>query len=180
MHRAVHRTAVRYLHHALTLLLAQGTCEFQRPPELVDLAAALRVSDRLIFFETSRASTYMRAADLLVMPSRLEGFAYTMIEALAAGLPIVTYNVGGADDLVIQAHTGYVVPQGDEGVLAQHAGEIIGNPSLQLNMAIAAQDHYQRFKLDAMLDHIAGVYSTLQAPLAQDRPDIAVASHPTS
>ena len=132
-------------------------------PQLVDLAAALGVSDRLIFFETSKASAYMRAANLLVVPSRLEGFAYTMVEALAAGLPIVTYDVGGTDDLVVDGRTGYVVPQGDEGALAQRAGEILSSPDRQEKMAKAARDAFPRFELDAMLERIASVYDSLRA-----------------
>ncbi len=141
-------------------------------PEVVELAAALGVSDRLIFFETSRASTYMRAADLLVVPSRLEGFAYTMIEALAAGLPIVSYDVGGADDLVVDARTGYVVPQGDEGALAFRAGEIIDSPDLQSSMAKAARDVFERFELDTMLERIANVYGSLRKPLVHGTADM--------
>jgi len=142
-------------------------------PELVDLAAALGVSDRLLFFETSKASAYMQAADLLVVPSRLEGFPYTMIEALAAGLPIVTYHVGGADDLVVNARTGYVVPQGDEGALALRVGEILGSPDLQSNMAKAARDVFPRFELETMLNQIAGVYGSLRPSLVHSRAGLA-------
>lgn len=143
---------------------------------LVEMAAALGIPDRLLFFETAKAAAYMRAADLLVVPSRYEGFAYTMIEALAAGLPIVSYDVGGADDLLLDARTGYVVPQGDDGALALGAGEILGDPDLRRQMAKAAQERFQRFDLPTMLDGIAKVYDGLRTPLAQAGGDLAEAT----
>ncbi len=130
--------------------------------ELIERAAALGVSDRLVFFETANASAHMQAADLLVVPSRYEGFAYTMIEALAAGLPIVSYDVGGADDLVFGARTGYVVAQGEEHALAFRAGDIIGDPEMQSKMAKAARERFQRFDLATMLDRITVVYERLR------------------
>lgn len=136
-------------------------------PALVAQVEALDIADRLKFLETSRASAYMTAADLLVVPSRYEGFAYTMIEALAAGLPIVTYDVGGADDLVVRAHNGHVVPQGDKEALACRCAEVLDSAEIRSRMAEAARERFRQFDLDTMLDRISGVYEALRARQAQ-------------
>ncbi|MDJ0944223.1 MAG: glycosyltransferase [Kiloniellales bacterium] len=134
----------------------------ERRPALVARAAALGLTDRLVFFETARAAAYMPAADLLLVPSRYEGFAYTMIEALAAGLPIVTYEVGGADDLVLRAHNGHIVPQGDAAGLAFRAAEILDEPAVGARMSAAARERYRLFQPAEMLDRIARVYERLR------------------
>lgn len=135
-------------------------------PKLIELATVENISDRVVFFDTPKASAYMQAADLLVVPSRYEGFAYSMIEGLAAGLPMVTYDIGGADDLVVEGQTGYIVPQDEEAALFDRAGAIIGTPELQSGMAKAAREHFQRFELATMINRIASVYDSLQTPLA--------------
>ena len=147
---------------------------------LIDRTAALEISDRVVFFESTKASSYMRAADLLVVPSRYEGFPYTMIEALAAGLPIITYDVGGADDLVVRAHNGYVVPQDDKSALAFRCAEVLDDAKVRSGMAEAARDRFRLFDLDTMLDRIAGVYAGLQADRLATRQGVAKAAGSSS
>jgi glycosyltransferase involved in cell wall biosynthesis len=70
----------------------------------------------------------MAACDLLVLPSRYEGFARVLMEAAAAGLPIVTADVSGADDAVRDGETGRIVPVGDRGALGAAIEELLADP----------------------------------------------------
>ncbi len=128
--------------------------------ELVELAAALGVLDRILFFETAKASAYMQAADLLVVPSRYEGFPYAMLEALAAGLPIVTYDVGGALEVVKPGVNGFVIAQGNAGMLAIRTADILNRADLRAAMSTAAREMFRAFSLRSMVDRTFAVYSS--------------------
>jgi glycosyltransferase involved in cell wall biosynthesis len=70
----------------------------------------------------------MTACDVLVLPSRYEGFARVLMEAAAAGLPIVTADVSGSDDAVRDGDTGRIVPVGDAPALGAAIDELLADP----------------------------------------------------
>ena len=111
-----------------------------------------------VFFETKNAASFMRVADLLVVPSRYEGLSYTMIEALAAGLPIVTFNVSGSEVLVDHQRNGFVVPQGDEDALATRVEELLEYSDLRARMAKASRERFGQFSLQSMILRTASAY----------------------
>jgi glycosyltransferase involved in cell wall biosynthesis len=92
-----------------------------------DLEASLRnEADRLGIAENvsvtgyqSDVEDYYAAADAFVSSSLSEGFPITYIEAMAAELPIVSTAFGGADDIVADGETGFVVPTRDRDSLAE-------------------------------------------------------------
>ena len=71
----------------------------------------------------------MPVMDILVLPSLNEGMGRVLVEAMAAGKPIVASSVGGIPDLVQHNHNGLLVPPGDEKALAEAILEIINNPA---------------------------------------------------
>lgn len=127
-------------------------------PALIKMSQQLGGGDRFVFFETTNAAAYMKAADLLVVPSRYEGLSYTMLEALAAGLPIVTFDVSGSEDLVEHRHSGYIVPQGDEDLMARRVVKLIDDPDLREQMAAASRQRFGQFSLDSMITRTDSVY----------------------
>lgn len=131
---------------------------------LLHQAAELGIADRLKVFETDAPAGYMKAADLLVLPSRHEGLSYSMIEGIAAGLPILSFDVAGTSMAIIQGESGYVVPQGNEFQLAMSAAAMIDSPPLRASMAAAARARFSLFDLDAMIDRTIGVYERVRAP----------------
>jgi len=84
------------------------------------------------------ASKYFAAFDLFVMSSRTEGLPMVMLEAMAAGTPIVTTNVGGIPDLVSQTE-GILVPPDDPTALAGAMRATLDDPSAATARARAAQ-----------------------------------------
>jgi D-inositol-3-phosphate glycosyltransferase len=74
-------------------------------------------------------STYYRAADVVVVPSRSESFGLVALEASACGTPVVASAVGGLLTLVDHGETGYLVPDRDPALFAHYLREVIEHPS---------------------------------------------------
>lgn len=75
-----------------------------------------------------------RSASIIVLPSRREGMPKVVLEAAACGLPVVTTNVPGCRDSVIDGKTGYLVPWGDASALSEKIALLIDSPSLRNQM----------------------------------------------
>jgi glycosyltransferase involved in cell wall biosynthesis len=79
-------------------------------------------------------------AHVLVLTSHYEGNPRVMMEAAAAGLPIVTTPVGGSDEWVDDGVTGFVVPAGDAAAHADRLLRLVRDPGLRWRMGLAARD----------------------------------------
>ncbi|GAA3295643.1 glycosyltransferase [Dactylosporangium vinaceum] len=117
-HRHLIRAAARVTaaNPAVRFLLA-GSGPLQ-PVVAADLALH-RLGDRVrILGPVPRAGRLIAAADLLVLASHYEGLPVVVMEALAAGVPVVSTAVGGIPDLVRDGHNGLLVPPGSPAALA--------------------------------------------------------------
>ena len=83
-------------------------------------------------------STYYRAADCCLVPSRSESFGLVALEAAACGTPVVAASVGGLTTLVHHGRTGYLVEDGDAECYARFAARICTDPLLQAELGSAA------------------------------------------
>ncbi|HET6324598.1 MAG TPA: glycosyltransferase [Planctomycetaceae bacterium] len=81
----------------------------------------------------------MRAADVFVLPSQWEGLPNVVLEAMAAGTPVVATEVEGVRDLLTEGKTGTLVPRNGEFPLAQAIGRALGNREEVQAMAVTAQ-----------------------------------------
>jgi sugar transferase (PEP-CTERM/EpsH1 system associated) len=95
------------------------------------LAEQLRISDKLwISGWRKDVPQLLRGVDLFALPSKAEGTPLTILEAMAAGLPVVATQVGGVADLVVSGETGTLVPSNDPQALAQALHPYIKDPHL--------------------------------------------------
>lgn len=83
-------------------------------------------------------STYYRAADACVVPSRSESFGLVALEAAACGVPVVASAVGGLTQLVDHGRTGYLVEPDDVAGFAHHLGELLDDRALSRLLGAAA------------------------------------------
>jgi glycosyltransferase involved in cell wall biosynthesis len=98
------------------------------------------------------------AYDLFVLPSLWEGMPLALIEALAAGLPVLATAVAGTPEVVTSEHTGLLVPPGDAGALAEGIRRLLRDPDLRARLATAGQAHARReFHIDTMIDRYLAV-----------------------
>jgi len=81
----------------------------------------------------------LAAADIGVLPSREEGFSNSLIEKMAAGLPVVVTDVGGNAEAVLNNQTGIIVPPENPSAMAKALTLLIGNPVLRTKMGRAAR-----------------------------------------
>ena len=106
----------------------------------------------------SEVSRLLREAKVLVMPSRWEGFPYLVLEAMAAGTPIVASDVGGVGEAVRDGREALLVPKDDVGAVSVAVERLLDEPELRGRLVAAAQERVKRFSLGAMVDGIECVY----------------------
>jgi glycosyltransferase involved in cell wall biosynthesis len=83
----------------------------------------------------------LNASDLFVLSSRWEGNPLSVMEAMAAGLPVVSTAVGGVPELVREGETGLLVPSGDAAALARALQALVDDPVRRQAMGAAARQH---------------------------------------
>jgi glycosyltransferase involved in cell wall biosynthesis len=81
---------------------------------------SLKLEDKIIFTGAiPNAAKYLKAFDVFVLPSEKEGLPYTIIEAMAAGLPIVASRVGGIPEMIKDGVNGFLINPHDPEALAE-------------------------------------------------------------
>ncbi|WP_156421515.1 glycosyltransferase [Aureimonas sp. AU40] len=71
----------------------------------------------------------LAAADLLVLPSLFEGLPLAVLEAMAAGRPVVATRIGGTDEAVAEGETGWLAEPGEASALSEAIGAALGDPA---------------------------------------------------
>jgi glycosyltransferase involved in cell wall biosynthesis len=95
---------------------------------------------------------------LLTLVSKREGLPKSIMEAMAAGKPVVASNVRGSRDLVENGQTGLLVELGDVPGLTDALEKIITNPELREAMGTAGREKIQAYSLEKVLDEMASIY----------------------
>jgi len=112
-------------------------------PELeacLELAGKLKVADRIdALGEVTDVEKVLADADILLQPSGSEAFGLAALEAMACGVPVVGYRVGGLPEVVTDGETGYLVPFKDVKALAKRARELIDESTKRTAFAEAAR-----------------------------------------
>ena len=128
------------------------------------LVSDLRLGDRVRMVEPQPhhlLSTYYRAADVCLVPSRSESFGLVALEAAACGLPVVAAAVGGLRTIVDHGHTGFLVEGRDPGVFAAYAGEVLDSPILAAEIAFDAAERARHYTWAATARSLARSYGEL-------------------
>jgi glycosyltransferase involved in cell wall biosynthesis len=100
-------------------------------------------------------------ADLFVLPSRSEAFPSAVLEAMAAGLPVVASAVGGILELVDDERTGLLAPADDAGALADRLCRLMTDPELGARLGEAARERVSaRYSFDRMIASFEFLYLT--------------------
>lgn len=101
----------------------------------------------------------LAATDIVVNASRREGLPRGVMEAMAAGKPVVATDVRGNRDLVEHNVTGFLVKLGDTRGLADALLRLIRDPDLRTRMGQAGQEKIQAYSLDRVLEEMSAIYA---------------------
>lgn len=119
------------------------------------------IADRCVFAGyRSDVAAILNACEMFVMPSLFEGLCMAVMEAFAAGLPVVATPVGGIPSTVIDGQTGILVPSRDVDKLAKAMISILDNPIKAGEMGLTGKNRIDRyFTVDKMVRGTESVYN---------------------
>ncbi|GMV40550.1 MAG: glycosyl transferase family 1 [Myxococcales bacterium] len=132
--------------------------ELRKAAGAAGLADRFRLVGPVGFSDPALPGAY-RAADIFVLPSRHEPFGVVLLEAWAAGRPVVASAVGGIPGFVEHERTGLLVPSDDEVALAAALDRALGDPSLRRALGQAGQAEARaRFDWAAITAEVRSIY----------------------
>jgi glycosyltransferase involved in cell wall biosynthesis len=137
-------------------------------PEAGSLAALSRqlgLQEAVRFLGTrSDIPQLLSLLDVVALPSLEEGFPNVVLEAMAAGKPVVATRVGGTPEAVIHRETGLLVPPKDPRALADAILEVLDDPQRANAMGQAGRERVRKaFDLSRMVQEIEALYEELIA-----------------
>lgn len=104
----------------------------------------------------------LRLSDCFVLSSHSEGLSYSIIEAMASGLPLVVTDVGGNRELVIDGECGYLAPPNDPTAFAERLQLLIDNEQKRKQFGrISLKLAREKFSLTTMLDKYVNIYNQM-------------------
>lgn len=111
--------------------------------ELIDFVSANSLENQVIFtgkMKRLECLYHMLKADLLVMTSQSESFPNVILEAQALSLPVITFDVGAAHEIVKQGITGYIIKREDKQDFSKKLKKLLRDKSLARKMGKMGQD----------------------------------------
>ena len=115
------------------------------------------------YLRGERLSQAYASADIFVFPSRLETFGLVVIEAMAAGLPVVAARVGGVGDMVSEGVNGYSFESGDRAMLLEGVRKIARDRDTMRRMGQQARAYAEGQSWETIMDEVIEVYAGLIA-----------------
>jgi glycosyltransferase involved in cell wall biosynthesis len=114
--------------------------------------------------EVPDARPQLADADVFVLASLSEGMPVSVLEAMAAGLPVVASAIDGLKEVVIGGETGFLTPPGDAAALAARLGQLVDDPSLRSALGEAGRERAaEYFSLPAWREAHFSLYRSLLA-----------------
>ncbi len=147
----------RYPCHAL--IVGGG----RREEEIKQGAESLGLAGQVHFLGSRRdVPDLLHAMDIFVLPSYSEGVSLALLEAMAAGLPVIATAVGGNPEVVTDGETGLLIPPRDAGALAQALARLLGDPTFAKKLGENARHHVEaNYSLERLGQEINEIYDEL-------------------
>lgn len=139
-----------------TILIGNG----ERAAALKERAAELGIEKNIFLTGFIKdAWKYLKCFDVFVLPSLKEGLPYTIMEAMAAGVPVAASSVGGVPDLIINDQSGKLVPAKNSDRLSEAIKELLSDKNKSKSIVRNAKTAFNRqFLLENMLLNTAKIY----------------------
>ncbi|MBY0375608.1 MAG: glycosyltransferase [Bryobacteraceae bacterium] len=137
---------------------AAGDWEFEQ--EVHRLISGLGLERYFLFTGfRSEVMRLMNAVDIVVLSTHSEGMPLVLLEAMAAGRPVVATAVDGIPEIVAEGRTGWLVPPGDAPALAERLGDLVRNPERAAQWGEAGRQRVeQQFSVNAFEHGLRDLY----------------------
>ncbi len=144
-------------------------------------AQAAGIGDRVQFTgyqSSAQVAEWLSRADVFVLPSLAEGVPIVLMEAMAAGVPVVATNVGGTSELVVDGENGFLVPPTVTDALVSRIGQLLDDPELRGRLGRAGRETVVRdFSLERNTARLRDLLASAVAGEGTTEPEGVVASH---
>lgn len=127
------------------------------------LADRLGIKGQVQFLESVSQEKLLQSysdCDLLVLPSKTEGWGLSLMEAMACGKPVVASRVGGIPELVRDGQDGLLVEPGDVRALADSIVSVLKDPALRRRMGISGRERVSHFSWDETAKLVLAAYES--------------------
>jgi glycosyltransferase involved in cell wall biosynthesis len=156
--------------NSLLVLAGKGDERGGEEIKLKEQVENLRLDDNVRFLGwRSDVDAIMGCFDIFVLPSLNEGMGRVLVEAMAAGLPIVASRVGGIPDLVKDGQNGLLVPAEDASALAKAISDLLSDKERRNRMGEAGKKMCLPYSAEAMVEQIDDLYKDLLAKYSNNR-----------
>ena len=130
------------------------------------------VQDRIVFAGFVKDSRQLLAAsDILLLPSHWEGFPVSVLEAMAAGVPVIATPVGGVPEMIKNNETGILIPPGSPRAIEDAVVSLVEDPQKAEGLSKRAREVVRkRFDINTMVEKYQDIYIELLAKLNNSYP----------
>ncbi|MCP5142376.1 MAG: glycosyltransferase family 4 protein [Gammaproteobacteria bacterium] len=147
------------------LLLHGFESEPGQREKLAELAASLGLGERVALpgpVMGAAKEAAVRASDLFCLPSYDEGLPMSMLEAMAAGLPVVVTSVGAIPEALVDGEDGVIVPPGDSAALARALDDLLADAGKRGRIAAAGRAKVERdYSVARVARDVDAIYEAL-------------------
>jgi L-malate glycosyltransferase len=135
-------------------------------PGLEAMVGKLGLRERVIFMgERHDIPAVLAASEISVLPSISESLSNSIMESMAAGVPVVACRAGGNDELIRDGENGFLVPTADAEALAERIDTLVQQPELRKSLGVTARQDARRFSVE----RVCGKYERLYASLLEEK-----------
>ncbi len=130
-----------------------------------ETARKLGLAERVEFLGSRQdVDKILSQVHISVLSTHWESFGLVSVEAMRSGLPVVSSDVGGVREVVVEGETGFLVPLDDVKAMRERLTQLIADAELRVRMGQAGRQHYEdNFTLDLMLNRTLDVYQGVLA-----------------
>ncbi len=145
------------------LIVAGRTVNKAYKSDLERLTREMGIAEKVVFLGFREdIKSILSALDIFVLPSENEGFSRCVIEAMSCAKPIITTDIGGNNEAIVNAHSGLLVPYGDVGALAGAIERMLEDPESARRMGENAQKRVRElFSIESHVSSVEKLYEDI-------------------
>lgn len=150
--------AASMMPEALFVLVGEGPERATIEQRITELGLDARV---ILLGYRQDVPDLLAMCDVFVLPSLYEGLPLSILEAMAAGKPVIASAIGGTDEAVVHGETGLLVPPAQPQALAHAIRRFLADPALAHRTASAGKQRvYKEFSAEVMTQRITAIYNS--------------------